>query len=118
MATFEAGSNIALKLPPHVYDDTLAFYADVLGLERLDDGTGTPRFRFGGMTLWLDQVPALSQAEIWLEICTDDADAAAEVLQAAGIARADAIEPLPDGFDGFWVINPAGLVHLVHGPGG
>jgi hypothetical protein len=26
---------------------------------------------------------------------------------------ADDMEPLPPGYQGFWIINPAGVVHLV-----
>jgi hypothetical protein len=27
--------------------------------------------------------------------------------------RRDEIEPLPDGFKGFWIANPANIIHLV-----
>jgi hypothetical protein len=30
--------------------------------------------------------------------------------------RCDPIEKLPPGFDGCWILNPAGIVHLVRGP--
>jgi hypothetical protein len=27
--------------------------------------------------------------------------------------RCDQIEPLPEGFEGFWIANPAAIAHLV-----
>ena len=36
-----------------------------------------------------------------------------QALIAAGVARCDAIEPLPQGFDGFWISSPAGIIHLI-----
>lgn len=33
--TFEAGRNIAMKVPPHVYDATVRFYREVLGLPEI-----------------------------------------------------------------------------------
>lgn len=110
---FTGGRNIALKLPPHQVDATIAFYRDVLGLATIDEFAPAVVFAFGPNRLWIDVVPALSQAELWLEVRTDDAGRAAKHLAAAGVVRCDAIEPLPDDFDGFWVASPAGTVHLV-----
>jgi hypothetical protein len=61
--------------------------------------------------------PALSQAEVWLKISIDDVAAAAKHLQDAGVVRCDEIEPLPEGFEGFWISNPASIVHIVAKPG-
>ncbi len=72
-------------------------------------------FRFGEIRLWVDQVPSLSQAEIWLEVQSDDTEKASAALEASGVVRCDDIEPLPKGFNGFWIANPAGIVHLVAG---
>ena len=58
----------------------------------------------------------MSQAELWLEVVTDDVDAAAERFQAAGVERCDEIEPLREGFAGFWISSPASIVHLVCTP--
>ena len=55
----------------------------------------------------------MSQAELWLEVVTDDSEAAAEHLNNAGIVRCDDIEPLPEGFAGFWISSPASVIHLV-----
>jgi hypothetical protein len=58
-------------------------------------------------------VPGMSQAELWLEVVTDDTAGAARHLETAGIARCDAIEPLGEAFDGFWISSPSQIVHLV-----
>ncbi|MCU0633773.1 MAG: hypothetical protein MUE41_02770 [Gemmatimonadaceae bacterium] len=110
---FSAGRNIALKVPPHAYDATLRFYRDVLGLAPLTTHPPHVGFDFGGKQLWIDRVATLSQAEVWLEIVTEDVAAAAAYLRDAGITRCDAIEPLPEGHQGFWIADPASIVlHL------
>ena len=114
--TFRGGRNLALKVPPHQLEATVAFYRDVLGLERLPTEGSSTAFRFGALCLWVDRCPRLSQAELWLEIQTDDPGAAAERLARQGVVRCDEIEPLPDGFQGFWIANAAGIVHLVAAP--
>jgi hypothetical protein len=62
-------------------------------------------------------VSTISQAEIWLEIVTDDVATAATHLQAHEVVRCDAIEPLPHDFRGYWIASPAHVVHLVTEPG-
>ena len=114
--TFQAGRNIAMKVPPHQFEATISFYRDVLALSHLKSETNSECFVFGGLHLWIDRAPAMSQAEVWLEVQSDDTDKASELLNAAGVTRCDEIEPLPDGFDGFWIANPAGIVHLVNHP--
>lgn len=112
---FAPGPNIAMKVPVHEYQQTVSFYRDVLGLEPIDHTpeTGTIRFRFGDKTLWIDRVATVSQAEIWLEIVTDNIEEAADWLSDHGCARRDEIEPLPNGFSGFWVSAPGNIIHLV-----
>lgn len=112
-ATFAGGRNIALKVPPHQYDATVRFYRDVIGLRPLDNHPPAIGFEFGANQLWIDRVEALSQAELWLEIVADDVPKAAGHLAAAGVARRDEIERLPDGFDGFWISDPAAIIHIV-----
>ncbi|MBC7945137.1 MAG: hypothetical protein H7X91_07745 [Burkholderiales bacterium] len=114
---FSAGKNIALKIPPHQFAATVAFYRDVLGLQLVDEFAPAIVVEFGAIRLWIDRTPALSQAELWLEIETPDAERAAAYLDAQGVTRCDAIEGLPEGFDGLWIMNPAGIVHLVNGSG-
>lgn len=114
-ASFEGGKNIALKCPPHQHDAMVRFYRDVLGLEP----TGGPQgdavgFKFGPNNLWIDKVPGMSQAELWLEIVTDDTADAARLLSEAGVTRCDEIENLGEGFDGYWISAPASVVHLVN----
>lgn len=110
---FTAGRNIAMKVPPHAYDATVRFYGDVLGLEPLRNHLPHVGFEFGGKQLWIDRVGGLSRAEVWLEIVTDDVAAAAAHFERAGVVRCDEIEPLPQGHQGFWIMDPASIVlHL------
>jgi hypothetical protein len=117
MPKFAAGRNIAMKVPPHEFEQTVAFYRDVVGLPEVTStawsSTETARFRFGDKILWIDRVDGVSQAEIWLEVVTDDLEAAAEHFARHGCVRRDGIEALPDGFPGFWLASPANIIHLV-----
>ncbi|MEQ8941590.1 MAG: hypothetical protein RID98_10770 [Roseitalea porphyridii] len=98
---FSGGKNIAMKVPPNQYEQTVAFYRDILGLEEIGGPSGEAvGFKFGANNLWIDKVSAMSQAELWLEIVTDDTKKAAEVLDEAGVARCDEIEDLGKDFDG------------------
>lgn len=111
---FRGGRNIAMKVPPHAFDATVAFYRDVLRLPEITRHAPEVGFEFGACQLWIDRVPHLSQAETWLEIVADDIDAARGALaEAAGVVRCDAIEALADGARSFWILNPASVVHLV-----
>lgn len=112
-ARFEGGRNIAMKVPPHQYEETVSFYRDILGLEQIEELLPAVGFRFGANQLWVDRVPEMSQAELWLELVTEDTAGAAEHLHRAGIVGCDEIEPLGDGFDGFWITSPASIIHLV-----
>lgn len=103
------GRNIALKVPPHQWEETVAFYRDRVGLavaRELNDSIG---FRFGEMTLRIDRVPHQSRSDVWLELFTDDPDAA---LIALGTPKRDELEP-PGGVSGHWTSDPAGTVLLV-----
>ena len=113
MPRFAPGRNIAMKVPPHLHEATVHFYRVTLGFEEVERQGDSVGFRFGSSTLWIDRVPGLSQAEVWLEVRTNDPDAAAAHLAAAGIVRCDAIEPLPEGLHAFWIANPASIIHLV-----
>jgi catechol 2,3-dioxygenase-like lactoylglutathione lyase family enzyme len=112
-ATFAAGRNIAIKVPPHQYDATVRFYRNVLGLTELATEAGAVSFEFGPNRLWIDRSPGMSQAETWLEIVTNDLETAAGELAAAGVVRCDDIEPLPAGMQAFWIASPASIVHLI-----
>jgi hypothetical protein len=110
---FTGGRNIAMKVPPHLYHDTLRFYRDVAGLPVIEHLAPSVVFEFGAGRLWIDSVDGLSQAEVWLELNTDNVAAAASTLQASGVVRRDEIEALPEGFEGFWISSPASIIHLV-----
>jgi len=112
---FQPGKNIAMKVPAHEHEDTVRFYRDVLRLKDISSGgpDDTPRFEFGDKVLWLDCEPGVSQSEIWLEIVTNDIDQAAEYLKTQGLHRRDGIEPLPEGFQAFWISSPSNIIHLV-----
>lgn len=112
---FEGGSNIALKLPPHEFDDAVRFYRGVLCLKQLNSYLPSVVFKYGANLLWLDRVDTMTQAELWLELRTPDTAAAAEQLDRHGIVRRDSVETLPEGFDGFWISGPGNIIHLVHG---
>ena len=63
-----------MKVPPHQHEAVVRFYRDVLGLEQLEhEALG---FKFGSDQLWIDRVPSMSQAELWLEVVTEDTKAA------------------------------------------
>lgn len=104
-----------MKVPPHLFQATVAFYRDVLGLRQLETRENTVRFEFGANHLWIDRVPGISQAETWLELVTNDVAGAEKLLAQANVIRCDEIEPLPEGFQAFWIMNPAQIVHLVGG---
>lgn len=110
---FAAGRNIAMKVPPHAYEPTIQFYRDVLDFQEVTRHPDSVGFEFGSNTLWIDRVPGVSQAETWLEVVANDLAAAAEHLRSAGVVRCDEIEPLPEGFEGFWVSSPASIIHLI-----
>lgn len=110
---FSAGRNIAMKVPPHLYETTIQFYRDVLGFKLITKHAPAVGFEFGSNNLWIDSVPGISQAELWLEIITDDIEAAAQHLKMEEIVRCDEIEPLPEGFQAFWISSPSSIIHLV-----
>jgi catechol 2,3-dioxygenase-like lactoylglutathione lyase family enzyme len=110
---FRGGRNIAMKVPPQRWEATVAFYERTLGLQVRRREAASIAFEFGPNVLWIDGVEHLSQAEVWLEVVTEDVAAARTHLDTAGTVRCDGVEPLPPGLDGFWIVNPADVVHLV-----
>jgi catechol 2,3-dioxygenase-like lactoylglutathione lyase family enzyme len=116
MSRIYGGIDIAIKVPAHQYEATIAFYRDVIGLKPITDQPPAVGFQLGPNKLWIDEAPGMSQAEVWLELFTRDFDAAAEQLAKAGVVRCDAIELLPDGFRGGWFMGPASIVHMVREP--
>jgi catechol 2,3-dioxygenase-like lactoylglutathione lyase family enzyme len=110
---FRAGRNIAMKVPAHQYAATVRFYREILGLKSIDAKPPAVGFEFGASQLWIDAVASLSQAEIWLEIVTDDIATADRVLAAGGAVRCDHVEDLPEDMQALWISSPASIIHLV-----
>lgn len=116
---FAGGRNIAMKVPPHLWEVTVEFYRHVVGLKVIEHAPTVPPtmgFEFGANQLWIDRVDGLSQAEVWLELTASDVQEASEHLKSAGVVRRDEIEELPEGFEGFWIQNPASIIHIVSKP--
>lgn len=118
----QPGTNIALKLPTALYDDTVSFYRDTLGFVvtevDADDAATVSRshtIEFGPVTLWLDQVDTASRSDVWFELTTHDLRAARQRLIDGGAVRCDEVEPLAGtGETSHWMRDPAGTIHLLH----
>jgi catechol 2,3-dioxygenase-like lactoylglutathione lyase family enzyme len=102
-----------MKVPPHRWDATVDFYERTLGLAVRRREPTSVAFEFGPGVLWIDRVDHLSQAEVWLEVIADDVAVAESHLAGTGTVRCDGVEALPRDVEGFWVVNPADVVHLV-----
>lgn len=110
---FSVGRNIAMKVPSHLYEATVQFDRDVVGVKLIEKHSPSIGFEFGANQLRIDRVSDPTQAETWLELITNDVSAASEPLQPAGVVRSDEIEPLPGGFHAFRVSRPASIIHLI-----
>lgn len=110
---FSAGRNIAIKVPSHKYSRTVEFYKDVFGFPIIDRGPGSVIYQFGDKRLWIDSEEQISQAEMWLEIATNNVESAEKHLKKNGVVHRNRIEKLPEGFEGFWITNPTEIIHLV-----
>ncbi|MFE0152188.1 VOC family protein [Nonomuraea sp. NPDC059007] len=121
MTVYTAGLNIAMKIPKAQYEATVAFYRDTLGFEVKEEDVGyaptvsrTHSVKFGPNTLWLDRVDNYSRPDLWLQLHTDDMDAATAELAETGIHPCDEVEPLENlTTRTHWIKNPAGIVHLL-----
>ncbi len=105
----EPGKNIAIKVPLHKWDETVAFYRDRVKLPVVNELPNSVAFSFGSMTLWIDKVEKQSQVDVWLELLTDEPDKALQTLESP---MRDELEPLDD-VNGHWTSDPAGVVLLV-----
>ncbi|MBV9009501.1 MAG: hypothetical protein JO354_10105 [Verrucomicrobia bacterium] len=112
---FSGGANIAIKCPAHTYEQTVAFYRDTLALPLIEEDEDGCIFQFGPNRLWVDLVPNLSHPDVWLELETNDTEAAAAFLKVNGVPRRDEVEQLREDFDGFFISAPNGTIHLVIG---
>ena len=114
---FEGGVNIAVKIPKSKYEQTVAFYRDVLKLEVVEKPIANPtvsrthRVAFGHNTVWLDCVDNYTHSETWLELNTGNVEAATSYLKSRGVDTCDEIEQLPENMH--WIMDPAGTVLIV-----
>jgi hypothetical protein len=100
-----------MKVPSGQFRSVVDSYQSI-GLPILHESEETVIFEYGPVKLHIDRRQNFSQAELWLELVSDDLDEAESSAEAAGFARCDEIEDL-GGIDGFWITNPASIVHLV-----
>ena len=111
---FEAGINIAIKIPKSKYEQTIAFYRDILKLEveekPIDNPTvsKTHEVKFGTNILWLDCVDNYTHSENWLQLKVPDVEVATTYLRLNGVETCDELEKLPENMH--WIQDPAGTV--------
>lgn len=111
---FEAGINIAVKIPKLKYDETVAFYRDILKLEVTEVPINNPTVsrtysvKFGANVLWLDCVDNYTHSETWLQLTVPDVEEATRYLKSRGVDTCDEIEALPENMH--WIMDPAGTV--------
>lgn len=114
---FEAGINIAIKIPKSKYDKTVAFYRDILKLEVTEKPIDNPtvsrthEVMFGHTILWLDCVDNYTHSETWLQLTVPDIEEATNYLQANAVETCDELEELPKKMH--WIQDPAGTVFNV-----
>lgn len=115
--TFEGGVNIAIKIPKSKYEQTVAFYRDILKLEVTEKPIENPtvsrthEVKFGNNIVWLDCVDNYTHSETWLELRTPDVEKATEYLASKGVNTCDELEEIPK--DMHWIMDPAGTVFIV-----
>lgn len=111
---FEAGINIAIKIPKNKYEKTVAFYREILKLEVEERPINNPtvsrthEVKFRNNIIWLDCVDNYTHSETWLQLTVPDVETATEYLQLNGVETCDEIEELPDNMH--WITDPAGTV--------
>lgn len=114
---FEAGINIAIKIPKNKYDKTVEFYKDILKLEveekPIDNPTvsRTHEVKFGNNILWLDCVDNYTHSETWLQLTVPNVEEATNYLQSSGVETCDELEELPNNMH--WIQDPSGTVFNV-----
>ena len=111
---FEAGINIAIKIPRNKYEKTVDFYRDILKLEVVERPMDNPtvsrthEVKFGNNRIWLDCVDNYTHSETWLQLTVPDVEEATKYLQSNGVETCDEIEELPKNMH--WIQDPAGTV--------
>ncbi|MDO5637628.1 MAG: VOC family protein [Myroides sp.] len=111
---FQAGINIAIKIPKAKYEETVAFYRDILKLEVVEKPIDNPtvsrthEVKFGNNIIWLDCVDNYTHSETWLQLTVENIEAATDYLQSNGVETCDELEELPENMH--WIQDPAGTV--------
>lgn len=111
---FEAGINIAIKIPKGKYEETVAYYREVLKLEveekPIDNPTvsRTHEVKFGNNIVWLDCVDNYTHSETWLQLTVPNIEEATNYLKSNGVETCDELEELPENMH--WITDPAGTV--------
>lgn len=111
---FEAGINIAIKIPKTKYESTIAFYRDILKLAVEEKPISNPTVSrtheviFGGNVIWLDCVDNYTHTETWLQLTVPNIEEATSYLESQGVKTCDEIEELPKNMH--WIQDPAGTV--------
>jgi predicted enzyme related to lactoylglutathione lyase len=111
---FEAGINIAIKIPKSKYEKTVVFYRDILKLPVEEKPIANPtvsrthEVKFGHNVIWLDCVDNYTHSETWLQLTVPDVEEATSYLQSSGVETCDEIEELPENMH--WIQDPAGTV--------
>lgn len=111
---FEAGINIAIKIPKSKYNETVAFYRDILNLEveekPIDNPTvsRTHEVKFGHNVIWLDCVDNYTHSETWLQLTVPNVAEATDYLRSNNVETCDELEELPENMH--WIMDPAGTV--------
>lgn len=112
---FEAGINIAIKIPKSKYESTIAFYRDILKLAVEEKPISNPTVSrtheviFGGNVIWLDCVDNYTHSETWLQLTVPNIEEATSYLESQGVQTCDEIEELPKNMH--WIQDPAGTVY-------
>ncbi|WP_333886392.1 hypothetical protein [Sphingobacterium siyangense] len=111
---FEAGINIAIKIPKSKYEKTVVFYRDVLKFNVEEKPVNNPtvsrtcEVKFGNNIIWLDCVDNYTHSETWLQLTVPDVEMATAYLLSNGVETCDEIEELPENMH--WITDPAGTV--------
>ena len=112
MASFEfrALDHVNVTAPQELIDDVLAWYADCLGLERIDKPEGTRAaggwFRVGDQELHVTVDPHNPLHDAHFALVVDDYPAVVEALRA-GRCHIEQASPIP-GRHRFFTRDPAG----------
>lgn len=111
---FEAGINIAIKIPKSKYGKTVDFYRNILKLDVQEKPITNPtvsrthEVRFGNNIIWLDCVDNYTHSETWLQLTVPDVEEATRYLESNGVETCDELEELPENMH--WIMDPAGTV--------